>query len=213
MAIRGRLRHLRRVLRIKTGSAVIFWGVLCWLLLGSGHLPLGAEPATTVVPPQDTASTPAPRTWPLLQPGDTGEAVQQLQAELQRIGVLPSPMDGQYGPVTEAAVREFQRTQGLTPDGIVGTETWQALALAQGPIRMVDWQAFIPNSPLTFTPLTFSQPSPPPSAFWLVLMPLVPLAGGALTYLVRRLVGRKPIPPLSSRPSNLHSRHDRHPRR
>ncbi|PSN76035.1 hypothetical protein C8B47_29460, partial [filamentous cyanobacterium CCP4] len=35
--------------------------------------------------------------------------------------------------------------------------------------------------------LVVAQPAPPPSALWLALMPLVPIAGGALTYLHRRL--------------------------
>jgi len=30
--------------------------------------------------------------------------------------------------MTEALVREFQRTHGLVPDGIVGPKTWEALA-------------------------------------------------------------------------------------
>jgi peptidoglycan hydrolase-like protein with peptidoglycan-binding domain len=54
--------------------------------------------------------------------GDTGELVTELQ---QRLG-MP---DGQavFGPQTEAAVREFQRSRGMVPDGIVGPKTWVAL--------------------------------------------------------------------------------------
>jgi hypothetical protein len=58
---------------------------------------------------------------------------------------------------------------------------------------MFNPQTFVSAQPLAFTPLTFSQPPPPPSPFWLLLMPLVPLMGGALTYLQRRLQGRKPL--------------------
>jgi len=36
-------------------------------------------------------------------------------------------MDGVYGPGTENAVREFQRTFALYPDGVVGPETWEML--------------------------------------------------------------------------------------
>lgn len=35
--------------------------------------------------------------------------------------------DGYFGPKTEAAVKEFQREQGLQPDGIVDNRVWQSL--------------------------------------------------------------------------------------
>ena len=38
--------------------------------------------------------------------------------------------DGAVGQQTDAAIREFQRTKGLTPDGIVGTKTLAALGLS-----------------------------------------------------------------------------------
>jgi peptidoglycan hydrolase-like protein with peptidoglycan-binding domain len=37
------------------------------------------------------------------------------------------PADGVFGPGTEAAVRAFQRTQGLVPDGIIGPKSWGLL--------------------------------------------------------------------------------------
>jgi peptidoglycan hydrolase-like protein with peptidoglycan-binding domain len=40
-------------------------------------------------------------------------------------------VDGIFGPKTEAAVKAFQKNQGLSPDGIVGEITWAKLADAE----------------------------------------------------------------------------------
>ena len=52
---------------------------------------------------------------------DRNEYVRLLQGEL---GV---ETDGIFGAETEAAVRQFQRTHGLTVDGVAGIKTWDAL--------------------------------------------------------------------------------------
>lgn len=59
---------------------------------------------------------------PTLRRGSSGDAVRQLQAAL---GLQPA--DGVFGPGTEAAVRAFQRTHGLVPDGIIGPKSWGLL--------------------------------------------------------------------------------------
>ena len=65
-------------------------------------------------------------TWPALVvevgPGDSGEAVRAVQ---RMAG--PLTVDGEFGPKTEAAVRDFQEHWGLAVDGIVGRYTWFAL--------------------------------------------------------------------------------------
>jgi peptidoglycan hydrolase-like protein with peptidoglycan-binding domain len=53
----------------------------------------------------------------------SGSAVERLQH------VLKLPVDGTFGPETEAAVRRLQARHGLTVDGVVGPATWAALGV------------------------------------------------------------------------------------
>ena len=67
-----------------------------------------------------------------LSPGDSGFNVRYIQYYLAFLAVfndayLPLEIDGVYGTATEEAVRAFQRANGLTVDGIVGRETWNAI--------------------------------------------------------------------------------------
>ena len=66
-----------------------------------------------------------------LRRGDRGASVFDLQRRLAALGYPPGPIDGIFGPRTEAAVRAFQRDSGLVPDGIVGPRTRRALARAR----------------------------------------------------------------------------------
>jgi peptidoglycan hydrolase-like protein with peptidoglycan-binding domain len=58
--------------------------------------------------------------------------VSHLQSLLQAEGVDPGPVDGDFGPRTEAAVRAYQEANGLRVDGIVGPETWGSLVQDSG---------------------------------------------------------------------------------
>ena len=58
------------------------------------------------------------------------QRVQALQRTLRRLGKRPGPIDGLFGPLTEAAVVRFQRGVRLEADGIVGRRTTRALTLA-----------------------------------------------------------------------------------
>ena len=62
--------------------------------------------------------------------------VRMVQRTLRRLGWQPGPLDGLYGPKTEAAVTRFQSATGVAADGIVGRQTRQALTLARSePLR------------------------------------------------------------------------------
>ena len=63
----------------------------------------------------------------LLRLGSRGPQVQLLQLALQRAGYAPGATDGVFGRQTEAALRQFQTANGLTPDGIAGPMTHSVL--------------------------------------------------------------------------------------
>ncbi len=63
---------------------------------------------------------------PMLQEADTGAAVKTLQTRLNTWGATLA-VDGDFGPLTLAAVKAFQTAHHLSVDGIVGPITWAAL--------------------------------------------------------------------------------------
>jgi hypothetical protein len=91
---------------------------------------------------------------PLLRLGSSGTAVVDLQTRLASIGFPPGAADGDFGPRTDAAVKSFQRSRGLSADGVVGSGTWAAIdAAARG-----TWPSMPTPSPAP-TPSTGSDPA------------------------------------------------------
>ncbi len=68
-----------------------------------------------------------------LREGSSGPVVRQLQQGLKEKGFDPGRIDGEFGPGTEAALLAFQKSAGLTADGICGPHTLAALGLADAP--------------------------------------------------------------------------------
>ena len=58
-----------------------------------------------------------------IKKGSKGEAVRTLQR------LLGIKVDGDFGPATEKAVVQFQKSKGITADGIVGNKTWALLGV------------------------------------------------------------------------------------
>ena len=61
--------------------------------------------------------------------GSRGNEVTQIQSKLKRWGYYNGSVDGIYGSQTQAAVKYFQRKNGLTADGIAGPATLKAMGI------------------------------------------------------------------------------------
>jgi hypothetical protein len=78
----------------------------------------GTAPIPKLIPKHDNKGRPT------LRRGAMGDRVREAQAKL---GFSGADIDGNFGPLTESAVRRFQRDHGLVPDGIIGPKTWAEL--------------------------------------------------------------------------------------
>ena len=61
--------------------------------------------------------------FPVLNLGSQGVPVKVVQT------MLGGTIDGDFGPKTEGRVKEYQRLNGLTVDGVVGRYTWESLII------------------------------------------------------------------------------------
>lgn len=68
-------------------------------------------------------------TQTLSKVGSQGEEVRAIQTKLVELGYLNGKIDGIYGDQTKAAVIQFQKSQGLSADGIAGPKTLAALGI------------------------------------------------------------------------------------
>ena len=65
--------------------------------------------------------------WRTLRQRAAGTDVVALQFALSERGFPCGPIDGEFGARTERALRQFQRYAGLSPDGVAGRQTFDAL--------------------------------------------------------------------------------------
>jgi peptidoglycan hydrolase-like protein with peptidoglycan-binding domain len=120
------------------------WGLPPW----DGSAPTSDSSTSTGSITSTSTDTKPMSLTPALRarPGDTGPAVAVMIEALIAHGLLPdvsASRDGAYGPDDRKVVEQFQRTAGLTIDGIVGPQTWGELLRvvkpgAEGPhVRVV----------------------------------------------------------------------------
>lgn len=75
---------------------------------------------------------------PTLRLGSTGIYVTELQTLLTNLLYYSGAIDGIFESSTETAVKAFQLNNHLTPDGIVGRDTWSALFSLYSPMAICD---------------------------------------------------------------------------
>lgn len=76
-----------------------------------------------------------------LKKGSKGADVEKLQQHLKSTGLYTGQIDGIFGPLTEAAVKAYQKANALQTDGIVGPLTWTALQSESTGIKQADKSA------------------------------------------------------------------------
>jgi peptidoglycan hydrolase-like protein with peptidoglycan-binding domain len=167
------------------------------LLGGQGGLAIPQTDPSTVLATEATDLAATDLNDPgtiLLQQGDRGPTVATLQRLLNTLGDPDLEDDGIYGQQTAVRIASLQRTYGQTPDG--DQVTWQTWGL----IWAEPWVGLYRSLPTAGLLTAAEQKAQTaedgasPSPLWLILMPAIPLLGGALTYWKRRLWGVKTMP-------------------
>ena len=69
----------------------------------------------------------SPTSKPTLRKGDHNDYVLHWQKYLNLSGFPCGAEDGIFGPKTEKAVKQYQMSRNLVPDGIIGPKTWASI--------------------------------------------------------------------------------------
>lgn len=100
-----------------------------------------------------------------IRPGDRGDAVIEVQQTLTQLKYYSGAIDGDYGSGTQTAVKAFQKDNKLTSDGVIGSKTFAALALAvkpgAGPVASAAPEAVPQDTPQP----TFTEPGLPEASY------------------------------------------------
>lgn len=109
---------------LKTGKFKVFTDAK--YLLSSRYLKRGD---ILITPGSHTVMVLDDGTSPILKRGSKGDEVKRLQAALNATGLYALDIDGDFGKLTEAAVRDFQSRRNLIIDGICGPQTYAELQI------------------------------------------------------------------------------------
>jgi len=94
--------------------------------------------------------------YPTIKKGSRGPTVAKWQ---RMIGV---EADGNFGSQTDAATKKWQSDHSITPDGVVGVQTWAKMLEATSPTGMLalEWNEPSPEIPSPPAPATVIPPVP-----------------------------------------------------
>ena len=98
---------------------------------GSSSASSGESASAWATPAEPAASpsiTPAASSVKISSGTGVKPGTREVQQALKNAGFYQGAVDGKMGPVTRQAISEFQRVNGLTPDGVVGRQTWAKLS-------------------------------------------------------------------------------------
>ena len=121
-------KHSLGVTRTAAVSVIACLALLCMPTMSSA-----AGPSDSRAEASDRSSAQLATGSGFGQPGGSSR-VRALQRKLRAEGHQPGPVDGLYGPLTEAAVERAQRDSGVSVDGIVGPQTRRVLNAEAPPL-------------------------------------------------------------------------------
>jgi len=130
-------KEWKRVVAI--GESLGFESGIHWKFVDPPHLEMtfgltlkqlkaGLRPAGSATPTVTKKSS-------LLENGASGSKVKDLQEKLIKLGYTLGKVDSEFGKLTDAAVRKFQKDNKLDADGIAGTKT---LAKLEELVKVLD---------------------------------------------------------------------------
>ena len=128
-------------------------------VVAPAETPAPAVPEATPEPELPALATEAPTAVPKITPNKSyrilrrkskGDDVRRMQERLRELGYLNGTIDGAFGDQTWRAVINFQRANGLTPDGEAGPAT--LTVLFEDPYVVPNLSAMTPTPIPTFTP-------------------------------------------------------------
>ena len=135
----------------------------------------GEAPQATATPETSPTVTPAPSngnsgsgSYATLRYGSSGSAVASMQQALITLGYTPGAADGKFGRGTESAVKQFQKNNKLTADGLAGSKTLTLLYAQAGEGTTVtpsptDAATPVPTDAATQTPAPMQDATPTPT--------------------------------------------------
>ncbi len=126
-----------KAIRTQGGKVVFRWGGDYRTVKDAMHFEVVVSPAeladgldwSTVR--ERRYSPQAPHTWPVLQRGDTGPTVEELQRRLTAAGFDCGEVDGRFGEQTYHAVEDYEQSRSIAADGVVDIRVWAALLTGQ----------------------------------------------------------------------------------